>query len=179
MFDITTERPEDAASIETLLDAAFGANRYTKVSYGFRDGVPPVPELKLVARERRRPGGYGAIGTLRFWPVTIGPAEHPALLLGPLAVAAEWRRLGIGGALIRQGLDMAAWARHRLVVLVGDQSYYGRFGFAPAAPHGISIPGEKQARVLVRALSFGALAGVAGEVRSWRAVRGLGGAIAA
>lgn len=182
MFDITTERPEDEAAIETLLDAAFGANRHAKASYGFRDGVAPVPELRLVARERHRPGGRSVIGTLRFWPVVIGAAGDPALLLGPLAVAADWRKLGIGGALIREGLDMAAWARHRIVLLVGDQSYYGRFGFLPAADRAIVMPGEKPERVLARALSFGAFGGVTGKVMPWREVRfrgGLGGAIAA
>ncbi len=182
MFDITTERPEDEAAIETLLDAAFGANRYAKTSYGFRESVEPIPELRLVARERHRPGGRSVIGTLRFWPVTVGDGGDPALLLGPLAVAADWRRLGIGGALIRQGLDMAAWARHRAVLLVGDQSYYGRFGFTPASDHGIAVPGEKPERVLARALCFGALGGMTGQVMPWRSVRwrgGLGRAIAA
>ena len=201
MFDITTERPEDAAAIEALLDAAFGADRHDKVSYRYRDGVAPIPELRLVARERHRPGGYGVVGTLRFWPTTIGAAADPAaqllkrpggsspgaagdpaLLLGPLAVAADWRRFGIGGALIRQGLDMAAWARHRIVLLVGDRDYYGRFGFFPASRHGIVMPGENPDRVLARALSFGAFGGVAGPVMPWRAVRGacgLGRAIAA
>ena len=97
-------------------------------------------------------------------------------------VAADWRRLGIGGALLRQGLDMAAWARHRVVLLVGDRSYYGRFGFLPASDHAIVIPGENPERVLARGLCFGALGGVTGPVMPWRAVRGrggLGGAIAA
>lgn len=182
MFDITTERPEDAAAIDCLLDAAFGAGRHDKISYRYRDGVAPAPALSLVARERHRPGGRSVIGTLRFWPVTVGAAADPALLLGPLAVAADWRRLGIGGALIRQGLDMAAWARHRVVLLVGDRSYYERFGFLPASDHGIVIPGEKPERVLARALCLGAFGGMTGPVMPWRAVRGtngLGRAIAA
>lgn len=114
--------------------------------------------------------------------MTVGVAQDPALLLGPLAVSADWRGLGVGGALMRQGLDMAAWARHRVVLLVGDTAYYGRFGFAPASRHGIVVPGENPARVLARALSFGAFAGVTGPVRPWRSVRPghvLGRAIAA
>ncbi|MGQ0677060.1 MAG: GNAT family N-acetyltransferase, partial [Rhodospirillales bacterium] len=165
------ERPSDRAAIENLLDAAFGRNRHAKASYRFRDGVEPLGDLKLVARERHKPGGQGVVGTLRFWPVLIGGAQDPALLLGPLAVSADWRGLGVGGALMRQGLDMAAWARHRVVLLVGDMAYYGRFGFRPAAERGIAVPGEDPARVLARGLCFGAFAGVAGPVRPWRAVR--------
>jgi len=171
MFDIAKERPEDQAAIERLLDAAFGGSRYAKSSYRYRDGVAPVPELRLVARERHKPGGYGVIGTLRFWPVAIGPAGDPALLLGPLAVAADWRRMGVGAALMVQGLDMAAWARHRIAVLVGDLAYYARFGFRPAAEFGIGIAEERPERVLARGLASGAFAGVGGLVQPWRSVR--------
>ena len=171
MFDIAKERPEDQAAIERLLDAAFGGSRHSKSSYRFRHGVAPVPELKLVARERHKPGGYGVIGTLRFWPVTIGAAGDPALLLGPLAVAADWRRMGVGAALMAEGLALAALARHRIVVLVGDLPYYARFGFRPAAEFGIAIEDEQAARVLARGLVPGAFAGVGGPVVPWRSVR--------
>lgn len=171
MFDIIQERPEDQAAIEHLLDAAFGGGRQSKSSYRYRDGVAPVPELRLVARERHKPGGCGVIGTLRFWPVAVGPAGDPALLLGPLAVAADWRRMGVGAALTVRGLDMAARRRHRIVVLVGDRSYYARFGFRPAAEFGIAIPDEMPERVLALGLVPGAFAGVGGPVRPWRSVR--------
>lgn len=165
MFDITTERPEDAAAIEKLLDTAFGANRQSKISYRYRMGVEPVRDLRLVARLKGK-----VVGALRFWPVEIGPigmhgAGEPALLLGPLAVDPLLQGRGIGTALMRQGLDMAAWARHGVVLLVGDIGYYARFGFRAASSHGIVVPGENPNRVLARPLSFGAFSGVSGIVR--------------
>lgn len=175
MYQITTERPEDRAAIELLLDQAFGANRESKTSYRFREGVAPVADLKLVARSTEP--GSRLLGTLRFWPVeidgrTLGLGVTRALLLGPLAVAPDQHGKGIGSALMREGLDMAAWARHGVVLLVGDLGYYQRFGFAPALPHGIFMPGERQERLLARALVPGALDGVAGEIQPWRSVRG-------
>ena len=175
MFQITTERPEDGAAIELLLDQAFGANRESKTSYRYRDSVKPVGDLKLVARSTAP--GARLLGTLRFWPIeidgrTLGLGNQDALLLGPLAVAPDQQKHGIGSALMREGLDMAAWARHRIVLLVGDLGYYHRFGFAPALPHGVFMPGERQERLLVRALAPGALDGVGGEVQPWRSVRG-------
>jgi len=177
MYQITTERPEDGPAIEQLLDQAFGANRESKTSYRFREGVAPVDALKLVARAGDAGAGGRLIGTLRFWPIAIdgrplGLGRKPALLLGPLAVAPELHGQGIGGALMRQGLDMAAWARHRIVLLVGDLGYYRRFGFAPALTHGLFMPGEVPERLLAHELAAGALNGVAGEVRPWRSVRG-------
>lgn len=177
MYQITTERPEDGPAIEQLLDQAFGANRESKTSYRFREGVAPVDALKLVARADDPARGGRLAGTLRFWPIALdgrplGLGMKPALLLGPLAVAPDLHGRGIGGALMRQGLDMAAGARHRVVVLVGDLGYYARFGFAPAMAHGLFMPGEVPERLLVRELAAGALDGVGGEVRPWRSVRG-------
>jgi predicted N-acetyltransferase YhbS len=166
MYQITTERPEDEAAIEQLLDKSFGANRHSKMSYRYRDGIDPVSDLRLVARD-----ADAVVGTLRFWPVEIGLARTPALLLGPLAVTPTRQGEGIGGALMRQGLDMALWARHRIIVLVGDYGYYARFGFRAAWRHSLIMPGERMERLLVHGLVPDALAGVAGAIQPWRSVR--------
>lgn len=112
------------------------------------------------------------VGSVRYWPVAVGPRRLPALLLGPLAVEPLLAGEGIGRALMRQSLDMAAWARHRIVLLVGDLSYYGRFGFAPAPAHGVVMQGEDPARLLAHELVPGALAEAAGTLQPWRSVRG-------
>ncbi|MCM0020008.1 MAG: N-acetyltransferase [Tagaea sp.] len=159
MFTVTTERPEDRAAIDHLLDRAFGPDRESKASYAYRKGVAQVADLALVARAN----ADGAIlGTLRFWPVRIG--SHAALLLGPLAVEPALKGRGIGAALMFQGLDAAAWARHSRVVLVGDLDYYARFGFGPATAMGLVMPHESPHRLLARELAKGAFAGVAGAI---------------
>jgi predicted N-acetyltransferase YhbS len=175
MFTVTTERPEDRAAIDQLLDRAFGAGRLDKTSYAFRKGVAPVADLALVARAD---ADSAILGTLRFWPVRIG--SHAALLLGPLAVEPALKGKGIGAALMFQGLDAAAWARHSRVVLAGDLDYYARFGFVPAAPMGLVMPGEAPHRLLARELAKGAFAGVAGAIarHPGRLLRG-GGLMAA
>lgn len=169
MFTITTERAEDGPVIDFLLDRAFGPERQAKLSYSYRDGVAPLAHLSLVARAN----SHGSlVGSIRYWPVAVGPRQSPALLLGPLAVEPLLAGQGIGRALIGQSLDMAAWARHRLVLLVGDESYYGRFGFRPVAAQGIVMPGENPARLLGLELVSGALAQTAGSLRPWRSLRG-------
>ncbi len=165
-ISFTPERPADAADIEALLDLAFGAGRLAKASYQFRHGVKRVPSLSLVAHDAGR-----LVGAIRYWPVRIGPAATPALLLGPLAVDPARRGEGIGRTLVGRTLDQAMFAGHRVVLLVGDLDYYRQFGFEPAAPHGIAMPREKPERLLVRTLVPGALAGIAGEVQPWRSVR--------
>lgn len=163
MFEIAAERPEDAAAIEHLLDRAFGPDRHAKTSYRYREGVEPERRLCLIARDDG--GGGRVVGSIRHWPVVIGAAATPALLLGPLAVEAGHRGRGVGGALMRRSLQTAAAAAgHRVVLLVGDLGYYRRFGFEPAPP-AIVMPGERPDRLLVTALAPGALDGVSGTVR--------------
>ena len=167
MFTITTERAEDGPAIQALLDEAFGAARHAKVSYRYRAGVAPLANLKLVARDE----DDAVIGTIRYWPVAIGRTLRQGLLLGPLAVAAGRQGQGIGATLVRRTLDMAAWARHERVLLVGEPAYYNRFGFAPAAPLGIVMPGENAARLQALGLVPHAFAGVSGAVQPWRWLR--------
>ena len=158
MFELTHERPCDARKIETLLDTAFGADRRCKTSYQYRVSVPPVPYLRFVARD-----DGDLIGTIRYWPVSVGSGRE-ALLLGPIAVVPGHGARGVGGALMRHSLAVAAEAGHGAVLLVGDVDYYGRFGFRHASPEGIVMPGERAERLLVRELAPGGLRGVAGSL---------------
>jgi predicted N-acetyltransferase YhbS len=116
--------------------------------------------------------GGEIVGAIRYWPVRIGRAGLPALLLGPLAVNPERRGEGIGRTLVAQTLDWAMLAGHKLVVLVGDLDYYRQFGFHPAMPHGLVMPKEKTPeRLQVRELSPGTLAAFKGTISPWRSVR--------
>jgi predicted N-acetyltransferase YhbS len=56
----------------------------------------------------------------------------------------------------------------RLVLLVGDMPYYGRFGFQPVPPGRITLPGPVDpARLLAVELVPGALAGASGGVKGY------------
>ena len=152
MIEIRPECDSDALAIEQLLDQAFGCDRFNKKSYGFRRSVERLWPLCLVAVDNEK-----LIGTIRFWPIRAG--ETPALLLGPIAVHSDYRALGLGAALIRLSLALAESAGHQLVVLVGDQPYYQRFGFEPASGFGVEMPGEDPARVLARRMGRGEIRG--------------------
>lgn len=154
-FRIVAERIGDATAIEALLDRAFGVDRRLKRSYAFRDGIESEPSLRLVALD---PGG-ALVGTLRFWPVLVASPSRrrAALLLGPLAVEPALKGKGVGRALVHDGLAAARSAGHALVLLVGDPSYYGQFGFVPAAPLGFDMPRESPERLQAFALSAGGI----------------------
>jgi len=158
-FTLAEETLADVAAREALLDDAFGPARFLKTCQRLRDGSAPAPGLALVATD----SVGGLIGTLRLWPVLAG--GRAALLLGPLAVAARARSLGVGGALIRESLARAADFGHRAVLLVGDAPYYTRFGFERRFTERLTMPGPvERARFLGLELVGGALSAAQGRV---------------
>jgi predicted N-acetyltransferase YhbS len=158
-YVLVDETPAHADAIEHLLDLSFGLSRRTKTSYRLREGNRPVPGLSIVAAE----DGFGLAGCISFWPIFAG--EAPALLLGPLAVHPERQNLGIGLALMREGLTRAKSQGHKLVLLVGDEPYYARAGFARLPDSRLLMPGPVDPkRFLFLELVPGSLEGAAGLV---------------
>lgn len=161
MFTVRHERASDIPAREGLLDQAFGAARTRKASQRLREGRLPAQGLALVAAESRR-----VIGTARLWYVRCESGQ-PALLLGPVAVAADCRSRGIGAALVRRALREARKLGHRAVILVGDAPYYGRFGFSAAKTAELFMPGPfERDRLLAVELAAGALDGARGMVQA-------------
>ena len=59
-----------------------------------------MADLSLVARDE-----YDVIaGAIRYWPVRVGEAGTPALLLGPVAVHPTRQGEGLGALLIAESL---------------------------------------------------------------------------
>ncbi len=154
---IAQEASSDASFLSNLSAEAFGPGRFARSAYRVREGAAPVAELCLTARLDGR-----IVGGVRFTRVRIG-GEDKALLLGPLVVDPAHKGNGFGVALVREGLARASAAGYRLVVLVGDEPYYGRFGFAPVPPGQIRMPGPVDPnRLLALELVPGALASASG-----------------
>src|SRR6185312_1179015 len=110
--------------------------------------------------------GNRIVGTARLWTISCG-AGKPALLLGPVAVAAGDRNRGIGAALVCHAVNEARRLKHTAIILVGDAPYYGRFGFSAEKTAALRMPGPFQRqRLLGLELVPGALDGVRGLLRA-------------
>jgi predicted N-acetyltransferase YhbS len=156
---ISHESAEDAPAIERLHERTFGPGRYARSAYRLREAVPHRLELSFTARV-----GTLLVGSVRLSRIRIG--STPALLLGPLTVEPPFRDRGIGRQLIERALKEAQQNGHRLVVLVGDEPYYGRLGFKRIPKGQASMPGPVDpARLLVAELATGAFEGVNGAIR--------------
>ena len=157
-FAIRAERASDVVAREALLDACFGANRLNRTCQRLRDGRAPAEGLALSAVREGR-----LVGTVRLWHVSVG--GKPALMLGPLAVDAESRKLGVGAALMAHALDVAKQRGHGAVILLGDAPYYIRFGFSGLKTGALSLPGPfERDRLLGLELRAGALDGAWGMI---------------
>ena len=156
---ILAEREGDAPAIERLHERTFGPGRYAKTAYRLRESVAHRLEVSFTAHI-----GTLLVGSVRLSPIRIG--ETKALLLGPLTVEPAFRERGVGQALIKRALDEARAKGHRLVILVGDEPYYGKCGFRPIPAGSVSMPGPVDpARLLVAELVDGAFAGASGQIR--------------
>jgi predicted N-acetyltransferase YhbS len=156
---ILPETESDAEAIERLHERTFGPGRYARSAYRIREGRGHLLALSFTARI-----GTLLVGSVRLTPICIGDTK--ALLLGPLTVEPPFRERGVGIALIERALKDAKAAGHRLVVLVGDEPYYGKSGFKRIPKGQVKFPGPVDpARLLVAELAKDAFAGVCGMIR--------------
>ncbi|WP_333714737.1 GNAT family N-acetyltransferase [Yoonia sp.] len=121
---LAIERADDWWEVEALFDLCFAPGRSALSSYRLREGVAPLADLCLTARD-----GNGVLaGAVRNWPVRIG--DKRVVLLGPIAVHPTRQGEGVAAILMQNCLDRARLLGWERVMLVGDAPYYGRFGFA-------------------------------------------------
>jgi predicted N-acetyltransferase YhbS len=150
-FAIRAERASDVTARETLLDASFGEGRHARTCQRLRDGRAPAEGLAFSAMRHGK-----LVGTVRLWHVSAGGV--PALVLGPLAVDASCRSLGVGAALMTHALAVATTRGHGAVILRGDAAYYSRFGFSTEKTGELALPGPfERERLLAIELRAGAL----------------------
>ena len=131
---IRPEEARDGPAIRAVVEAAFGQALEADLVDRLRAAGALV--LSLVAE------AGGVVGHIAFSRLTVdGPgSDVRAVALAPLAVAPGRQRAGIGGALVRRGLDELRAQGEELVLVLGDPAYYGRFGFTAQAAHGLATP---------------------------------------
>jgi predicted N-acetyltransferase YhbS len=156
---ILAETANDAQAVERLHARTFGPGRFVLSAYRLREHVDHRLDLSFTARI-----GTLLVGSVRQLPILVG--DTPALLLGPLTVEPPFRGRGVGRALLDRALKDAKAKGHRLVLLVGDEAYYGRAGFKVIPKGRVKMPGPVDyARLLVAELVDGAFTDVSGATR--------------
>ncbi|MFB9792950.1 GNAT family N-acetyltransferase [Shinella granuli] len=122
------ERPDDVDAIRTLTETAFRT-------------APHADGTEHLIIDRLRAAGAltlslvvesdGVIvGHVAFSPVTVSDGSVGWYGLGPISVDPARQGEGIGGRLVKDGLERLKALGAAGCVLLGDPAYYGRFGFA-------------------------------------------------
>lgn len=136
-MQLRAEQPRDHAAVREVHRRAFGASG---------DKIAAL----LDALRTDDPGATGVVaeiagGIVGHAMFSRGLLDAPRRLvavqvLSPLGVDPDHQRRGIGGALVRHGLQLLDSRGVSLVFLEGSPRYYARLGFVPGAARGFRKP---------------------------------------
>jgi len=124
----------DAPRVNALHEQVFGPGRYARTAFRLREKAAPLLPLSFLAED-----DGALIGSVSMSRIAVG--ETHGVLLGPLAVLAEKRDLGVGKALLFQAVQAAHQSGEPFVLLVGDLPYYAPAGFAVVPFGSMKMPG--------------------------------------
>ena len=165
----------DLPAVGELISLAFGPEEGPDIAQLTADLLADptaTPRSSLVATT-----GQDIVGYVLFTYAQIRSPQRvvPATILAPLAVHPATQSRGIGGRLIRRGLDEVATQGAELAFVLGHPGYYPRYGFRPAGVLGFDAPypiADQHAEAwMVQALKEGVIGNVSGTVSCATALR--------
>jgi len=135
---IRQEIKDDYKRVYEINKLAFGQENESKLIEKIRKGPNFVPELSLVAEKDNEIVGHILFSKMKI----VGESEYETLMLAPIAVIPELQKQGIGGKLIKKGIEKAEELGFNSIIVVGHKDYYPKFGFQKASKWGIKCPFE-------------------------------------
>lgn len=121
-----------------------------------------ILELELVAQFSEQLAGH--IMLTKTYVTKPDGSRYDTLLVAPLSVLIEHRNIGIGAALMNEGLRIAVEMGYGAAFLIGDPGYYQRFGYKQSHLYGINHESFPAQYVMAKEIMTGALGGVTGIV---------------
>ncbi len=137
---IRQEQKDDHVQVYNIVKEAFESAEHSdkdeqNLVERLRDAKEFVPELSLVAELDGE-----LVGHILFTEIRIG--EKKALALAPVSVAPKYQSRGIGSELITKGHEIAKSLGYALIVVLGHEKYYPKFGYVKASYYDIKAPFE-------------------------------------
>lgn len=125
------ETPNDFKKVFELNTLAFGEDNESKLIDALRKNTDVfIPELSIVAINDNK-----IVGHILFTKINIQDEKgnlNESLALAPMSVKPEWQKKGIGGNLIKHGIETAKNLGYKSIIVLGHEYYYPKFGFKPA-----------------------------------------------
>ena len=135
---IRQECKSDFKEVYKINKLAFEEESEAKLVELLRNINAFVPELSLVAVIDNN-----IVGHILFTKIKIvdnNQNEFESLALAPMAVKPKLQKKGIGGHLIKAGIDKASKMKFKSVIVLGHENYYPKFGFEPTNKWKITAP---------------------------------------
>ena len=160
---VREEQPGDWQHVRKVNEAAF--ERSDEADLIDRLRQEGVVLLSLVAEL-----GSQIVGHIMFSRMTVETAQGPvaAVSLAPMAVLPDRQGRQVGSQLVRRGLAELRDRGEQIVIVLGHEKYYPRFGFSPEKARRLVSPFPPEAFMALE-LSKGALASLDGTVKYPRA----------
>lgn len=152
--EASTNDFEDVMNVEK---AAFGCDKEANWVAKLLEDESAKPYLSLLAFYNGE-----AVGHILFTKAHVnGCLESPIIyILAPLAIKPEFQKNGIGGLLIKAGLQILREKGAELVFVLGHKEYYPRYGFEQNAqgrgflpPYPDPVPEEYSEYWMVQSLT--------------------------
>jgi putative acetyltransferase len=124
---IRVEEDHDVGKMREITKSAFAGAQYS--SQAEAEIIDELREADALTISLVADDGGEVIGHVAFSPVQIGEASGDWFGLGPIAVRPDRQCNGVGSSLIRAGLSRLAQLGARGCVVLGEPTFYGRFGF--------------------------------------------------
>lgn len=167
-FKIRQVRTTDLQEVYNLIKTAFSTAEHCDgdeqdFTVRLRNGEDYIPRLELVAEADGKLIGH--IMLTHTYVALPDGSRYQTLMVAPLSVAIEARSLGVGSALMKEGLRIAEEMGFETAFLCGDPNYYQRLGYKYTHLFGIhheSIPDEY---VVVHEMKPGALKDITGIIK--------------
>ena len=160
---LRVETTNDYKEITKVNDLAFGKKSEGILIENLRKNSAFIKELSIVAEKDNI-----IVGHILFFPILIesGNDSYKSISLAPMAVHPDFQKQGIGGKLIRYGLEKCKEKGFKSVVVLGHPEYYPKFGFMKASTWGIRPPIDVPDEAFMAIeLVNGGLKGVSGVVK--------------
>jgi len=145
---IRKETKSDAEAISNITKLAFENHPYSKNTEQFIINALRADNALTISLVAEIDGKI--VGHIAFSPVTFADGSKNWYGLGPISVAPDYQKQGIGKRLVNEGIGLLKELGAEGCVLVGDPKYYERFGFR--SPNGLKHEGVPQENFL--ALGF-------------------------
>jgi putative acetyltransferase len=125
---IRAETPPDVVAIDELTRQAFATHPHSRQTEHLIVRALRAANALAVSLVAERSGQL--VGHIAFSPLTLSNGSPGWFGVGPVSVLPSAQKQGIGRSLIEHGLSLMRERGAVGCALVGEPSFYGRFGFS-------------------------------------------------